>query len=60
MLLGGEVDGWGQGSCFKTPGKGVLVAIVSSGVDVFVGMVASMLKVDDWIANGFEWDEEVG
>ena len=38
--------------------RGALVAIVSSGVDVFVGMVASMLKVDDWIANGFEWDEE--
>ena len=38
--------------------NGILVAIVSSGVDIFVGMVASMLKVDDWIANGFDWDDE--
>ena len=48
-----SVDEMGPGGCFKTPGKGVLVAIVSSRVDIFVGMVASMLKVDDWIANGF-------
>ena len=32
--------------------RGVYVAIVSSGVDVFVGAIASMLKVDDWAANG--------
>ena len=37
--------------------RGVLVAIVSSGVDVFVGMIAAMLKVDDWIANGFVFDD---
>ena len=37
--------------------KGVYVAIVSSGVDLFVGAIASMLKVDDWAANGFEWDD---
>ena len=37
--------------------RGVLVAIVSSGVDIFVGAIANMLKVDDWAANGFEWDE---
>ena len=37
--------------------RGVLVAIVSSGVDMFVGAIANMLKVDDWAANGFEWDE---
>ena len=37
--------------------RGVYVAIVSSGVDLFVGAIASMLKVDDWAANGFEWDE---
>ena len=34
------------------------VAIVSSGVDIFVGTIANMLKVDDWAANGFEWDED--
>ena len=35
--------------------KGVYVAIVSAGVDIFVSTIASMLKVDDWIANGFEF-----
>ena len=38
--------------------RGVFVAIVSSGVDLFVGAIANMLKVNDWVANGFEWDEE--
>ncbi len=38
--------------------RGVFVAIVSSGVDLFVGAIANMLKVDDWVANGFEWDED--
>jgi len=38
--------------------RGVFVAIVSSGVDMFVGAIANMLKVDDWVANGFEWDED--
>ncbi|MDP6703557.1 MAG: HAD-IB family phosphatase [Candidatus Thalassarchaeaceae archaeon] len=38
--------------------RGVLVAIISSGVDLFVGAIAGMLKVDDWAANGFEWDDE--
>jgi len=28
----------------------VFVAIVSAGVDVFVGTIADMLKVDDWAA----------
>jgi phosphoserine phosphatase len=37
--------------------RGVFVAIISSGVDLFVSAIASMLKVDDWAANGFEWDE---
>ena len=37
--------------------RAVFVAIVSSGVDIFVGAIAKMLKVDDWVANGFEWDE---
>lgn len=36
---------------------GVYVAIVSAGVDLFVSSIAAMLKVDDWIANGFEFDE---
>ena len=38
--------------------RGVYVAIVSSGVDLFVGAIANMLKVDDWAANGFEWNED--
>lgn len=38
--------------------KGIYVAIVSAGVDVFVSTIAGTLKVDDWIANGFNFDEE--
>ena len=38
--------------------KGVYVAIISAGVDIFVSTIASMLDVDDWIANGFKFDEE--
>ena len=38
--------------------RGVFVAIVSAGVDIFVGVIANMLSVDDWAANGFEWDDE--
>ncbi len=37
---------------------GVYVAIVSAGVDLFVSSIAAMLKVDDWIANGFEFSED--
>ena len=37
--------------------RGVYVAIISSGVDLFVGAIASMLMVDDWASNGFEWDD---
>jgi len=37
---------------------GVYVAIVSAGVDLFVSSIAAMLKVDDWIANGFEFDSD--
>jgi len=37
---------------------GVYVAIVSAGVDIFVSSIAALLKVDDWIANGFEFDDE--
>lgn len=38
--------------------RGVYVAIISAGVDLFVSAIASMLKVDDWIANGFNFDED--
>ena len=38
--------------------RGVFVAIVSAGVDIFVSTIASMLKVDDWIANGFVFNED--
>ena len=37
--------------------NGVFVAIVSAGVDLFVSSIAAMLKVDDWIANGFVFNE---
>ena len=37
---------------------GIFVAIVSAGVDLFVSSIAAMLKVDDWIANGFEFNED--
>jgi len=38
--------------------RGIFVAIVSSGVDLCVGAIANMLEVDDWVANGFVWDDE--
>ena len=38
--------------------RGVYVAIVSAGVDLFVSSIAAMLKVDDWIANGFEFNDD--
>ena len=34
------------------------VIIVSAGVDVYVAMIAQMLKVDDWIANGLGFDDD--
>ncbi len=37
---------------------GIFVAIVSAGVDLFVSSIASMLKVDDWIANGFKFNDD--
>ena len=37
---------------------GVHVAIVSAGVDLFVQSIAALVKADDWIANGFEFDED--
>jgi phosphoserine phosphatase len=38
--------------------KGIFVAIVSAGVDVFVSSIAAMLKADDWIANGFHFNDD--
>jgi phosphoserine phosphatase len=38
--------------------QGVFIAIVSAGVDIFVQSIAGMLKVDDWIANGLEFNAE--
>jgi len=38
--------------------SGIFVAIVSAGVDLFVSSIAAMLKVDDWIANGFEFNDD--
>ena len=37
---------------------GIFVAIVSAGVDIFVSTIAGTLKVNDWIANGFNFDED--
>tara|TARA_B110000467_G_scaffold141390_1_gene142088 strand:+ start:88 stop:924 length:837 start_codon:yes stop_codon:yes gene_type:complete len=42
----------------KLQANGVFVAIVSAGVDLFVASIASMLKVDDWIANGFIFNDD--
>ena len=38
--------------------KGIFVAIVSAGVDIFVSSIAAMLKADDWIANGFVFNDD--
>jgi len=38
--------------------RGIYVAIVSSGIARFIGSIAHMLKVDDWAANDFGWDDE--
>lgn len=37
---------------------GIHVAIVSAGVDLFVQSIAGLVKADDWIANGFKFDED--
>ena len=42
----------------KLQANGVFVAIVSAGVDLFVASIASMLNVDDWIANGFIFNDD--
>jgi len=38
--------------------RGVFVAIISAGVDLFVGAIAQLLKVDDWASNGFQFDDD--
>ena len=38
--------------------NGVMVVIISAGIDIFVSIIANMLKVDDWIANGFLFDDD--
>ena len=38
--------------------RGIHVVIISAGVDLFVSAIATMLKVDDWAANGFLYDDE--
>ena len=38
--------------------QGTFVAIVSAGVDIYVQSIAALVKADDWIANGFEFDED--
>ena len=38
--------------------KDIFVAIVSAGVDIFVSSIAAMLKADDWIANGFLFNDD--
>ena len=37
--------------------RGGIVAIVSAGVDLLIGSIAKMLNVDDWVSNGFLYDE---
>jgi phosphoserine phosphatase len=34
------------------------VSIVSAGVDLLIGSIAKMLKVDDWVSNGFQYCED--
>lgn len=38
--------------------KGIHVSIVSAGVDLLIGSIAQMLKVDDWVSNGFEYCDD--
>ena len=38
--------------------RGILVAIVSAGVDLLIGSIAKMLNVDDWVSNGFQYDDD--
>ena len=38
--------------------RGIFIAIVSAGVDLLIGSIAKMLNVDDWVSNGFRYDED--
>jgi phosphoserine phosphatase len=38
--------------------RGIIVAIVSAGVDLLIGSIAQLLNVDDWISNGFQYDDD--
>ena len=38
--------------------RGIIVAIVSAGVDLLIGSIAKLLKVDDWVSNGFQYDDD--
>ena len=38
--------------------RGIFIAFVSAGVDLLIGSIAKMLNVDDWVSNGFRYDEE--
>ena len=38
--------------------RGIFIAIVSAGVDLLIGSIAKMLNVDDWVANGFQYDDD--
>ena len=38
--------------------RDIIVAIVSAGVDLLIGSIAKLLNVDDWISNGFQYDED--
>jgi len=37
--------------------RGIFVAIVSAGVDLLIGSIAKLLDVDDWVSNGFQYDD---
>ena len=37
---------------------GIYVAIVSAGVDLYVQSIAAMVQADDWIANGFHFNDD--
>ena len=37
---------------------GIYVAIVSAGVDLYVQSIAAMVQADDWIAYGFNFDDD--
>ena len=38
--------------------RGIYVAIVSAGVDLLIGSIAKLLDADDWVSNGFQYDDD--